>query len=284
MNEIIRNGLGPAIVFTEATNNKVSEENNYIDESSLADQPVDYTEYISDGVFVGEYPLDVIIEGLTNQFSNYIATDDRTDYVDIFYNQYKASLDLIEEQDFPDDAKDALEGFLNKFLATMQNLFYTKLTLTIMDLEGEEVDHNSIEDTIRLLYDFFILKARTNFKTAILKSCYREVDLSLEDRLLYPRIREILSNYSPVIMVIGPMEFIRLCNNSEDVYSLFDSGRVVGNFLRKYSPRLYQNEEFECELIAYITSVVELNKETQDINQAIRKEENDAAEQPETVD
>lgn len=274
MNKIITSGLGPEIkVIMESADNNEVEEQSVMETGSMADQPVDYTEYIQSVVFVGEYPFDVIIEGITNQFSNYISTEDRIDYVDIFYKQYQTSLDLIIEQDFPDDAKDGLETYLNKFLATMQNLFYTKLSLTLADLEGEDLDYDESEKTIRLLYDFFILNCRKNFKTAILKSCYSDIDPDLEDRLFYSRIREILTNYSPVIMIIGPMEFIRLCNNTNEIYELFDTGRVVGNFLRKFSPRLYQNEEFECEIIAYITSVIELYKETRDIEISIRKEE-----------
>ncbi len=89
----------------------------------------------------------------------------------------------------------------------------------------------------------------------------------------------MLSNYTPIITVMGPQEFLRNCNDSDKVINLIESGRVTGNFMRKYSPRLYQNEEFECEIIAYITSVIELYKETKDIAEALqRKEEEENAE------
>ena len=279
MNDIIKNGLGPGIiVYSEAAISQMPDEIEDIENGSIADEPVDYEGYIKDAAFVGEYPFAVIIEGIRNQFANYIATEDRTDYVDIFYNQYHNSYEVAEEQDFPADCREALETYLDQFLAVMQELFSGKLTITLLDLDGETEDKDSVEDAIRKLYEFFILNARQNFKIAITRHCYKQIDPNLEDRLFYSRIREVLYNYSPIITVMGPQEFLRYCNNSEPIIEMSESGRINGNFLRKYSPRLYQNEGYECEIIAYITSVIELYKETKDITKAmVRKEEEDNA-------
>lgn len=280
MNEIIKADLGPEIrvFFQEAAIARMEDEIEDASGNSLADEAVSYTGYIQEDAFVGEYPFDVIIEGIRNQFANYIATEDRTDYVDIFYNQLRNSYNLVEEEDFPDDVRDALDSYLDQFLAVIQELFSAKLTLTLRDLDGETQDRDAAEEVIRKLYEFFILKARENFKVAITKHCYKEIDPNLEDRLFYSRIREVLNNYSPVILVMGPLEFLRNCNNADEIYEMIDSGRVSGNFLRKYSPRLYQNEEYECEIIAYITSVIELYKETNDIAKALEREEQNASE------
>ena len=40
----------------------------------------------------------------------------------------------------------------------------------------------------------------------------------------------------------------------EDMIDLFESNKVIGNFLRKYSPKLYQNEEFKIDIINNITT------------------------------
>jgi hypothetical protein len=37
-----------------------------------------------------------------------------------------------------------------------------------------------------------------------------------------------------------------------EVLELYEASKVVGNFLKKYSPKLYANEEFKMELVSYI--------------------------------
>ncbi len=263
-NKIIKAGLGPEFiikneVFMESANTVTDDDENTT-ENSFADEPVDYTGYMKDAVLVGEYPFEVILEGLRNQFSNYISTEDTNDYVDIFYNEYHESIRLAEEQDFPDDIREALDTYLDKFHAHIKSLFYTKLAITIMDLEGEEIDMTSVETSIRELYTFFILNAKSNFMKVISKSSYKEIDPNLEDRAFYNRIREVLTAYSPIVLAVGPMEFLRYCE-ADTIYELFDTGRVVGNFLRRYSPRLYQNELFEAEIVAQITSIIDLHRD-----------------------
>ena len=48
------------------------------------------------------------------------------------------------------------------------------------------------------------------------------------------------------------MEFLRYIDDNE-VFELFNSNKVNGNFLRKYSPKLYQNEDLKVEIINEIT-------------------------------
>ena len=268
MNDKILGGLGPEVIFRpesfyeDANNN--TDQDEPVNENSYADEPVDYATYIQGDAFAGEYPFDTIIEGIRNQFSNYIATEDRTNYVEAFYNQYHTSYELAETENFTDDIKEVLDNYLDKFLALLKTLFYNKLTITITELEGEEKDASSIEICIKKLYEFFIINAKKNFMSAIVKSCYKEIDPNLDDRAYYARIQEVLTNYSPLVLAIGPNEFLRYCGD-EDIVEIFNSGRAVGNFLRKYSPRLYQNEEFECDIVAEITSVIELHKEAQNL-------------------
>jgi hypothetical protein len=44
---------------------------------------------------------------------------------------------------------------------------------------------------------------------------------------------------------------------------MYREGKVVGNFLLKYSPKLYQNELFQIELVNHITSERLLGKDFQ---------------------
>ena len=96
MNEIMK-GLGTEVIY-ESTSK--AEEEIQANEVSYADIPTDHIGLIQDSVFVGEFPLEVILEGLRNQFSNYIGTDDRTDYVDAFYKQYESSCQVAESEEF----------------------------------------------------------------------------------------------------------------------------------------------------------------------------------------
>ena len=74
----------------------------------------------------------------------------------------------------------------------------------------------------------------------------------MDDKEYFNTIREMLKEYSPLIIAMGPMEFIRY-NKNDIVRELFDNGRVSGNFLRKYSPKLYDNEDLEVEIINQVT-------------------------------
>ena len=56
------------------------------------------------------------------------------------------------------------------------------------------------------------------------------------------------------------MEFLKY-RGDQEIIQFFENGKVVGNFLRKYTPKLYQNEEFEVELINYITMVQQSKEE-----------------------
>lgn len=252
-------GAGPELIFRPAPLYESANNNGNQDEltndNSYADEPVDYTGYIEDSALVGEYPFNVIVEGIRNQFSNYISTEDRTNYVEIFYNQYHTSYELAEDENFIDDIKEAIDGYLDKFLALMRELFYNRLTITINALDGEATDASSIEVTIKKLYEFFILNAKQNFTSVIVKSLYPYIDPNLDDKAFYDRIHELMGEYSAMITTMGPNEFLTYCND-EEIMDIFNSGAASGNFLRKYSPRLYQHEEFECDIVSELMSTV----------------------------
>lgn len=231
---------------------------------SSSDEPVDYSEIIEREAFLGEVPFDNIIDGIKEQFSNYIGTEDKTNYVDIFYEQIHASYNAVNndvEEEHPAEIREALDKLLGQFVSTMKELFEQRLTISITGLEGEEVDQDEIEFELRRLYEFFIIDAKSNFKTVISRDINSKIKTVIaDDRKYYSTIREMLKGYSPLVTAIGPMEFLRYSGN-QDVLDMFENGNVSGNFLRKYSPKLYQFEEFEVELISHITMVQEVKEE-----------------------
>lgn len=273
-------GVGPEIkakVFKESVDND-NDNNDALNDASLSDEPVSYTEYISPVALVGKYPFEVIIEGLRNQFANYISTEDRNDYVDIFYEEYNNALKLKYEQDFPEEYTEAVNKYMDNFLAVIYELFSTKLAITLTELDDSAPTSDSVEMSIRKLYTFFILNARDTFKKIITKAVINKIDPSLDNRAFYAAVRKEIEPYSSAIVIIRPTEFLAMCGET-DIINMFNTGIVSGNFLRKYTPRLYKNEEYECELIAHITSIIEYKKDLISTDDPVQKEENYAREQ-----
>lgn len=235
----------------------------YMNDQSAADETVDYSEIIKETAFIGEYPFSVIMEAINTQFQDYINIEDKTNYVDVFYEQWQYSMEeAMNDEEHPQEMQTALENIMDEFVAQMIDNFYHRLTITIADIESEDYESDDIEKIIRSLYSFFILKARENFKVAITADInYRTWDDKSTDAEVFRIIEDELTKYSPLITEFGPMEFLKYIHGSDEIYDLFDSGKVNGNFLRKYTPKLYQNEEFKVELINHIIICKEVKEE-----------------------
>jgi hypothetical protein len=231
-------------------------------EQSSAEIPASYVETIRDNAFIGNIPFDAIIDGIQSQFDNYINIEDKTNYVDIFYDQLNASYSAAnnDTETFQDDINSVLDDIHQKFIDVITNLFKVRLTLSITDIESESYDKNDIEFIIRRLYEFFILGARTNFKVAIANDVKMRIGTITDPKEYFITLRNMMINYSPLITTFGPMEFLKY-RGDQEIIQFFETGKVTGNFLRKYSPKLYQNEEFEVELINYITMVQQVKDE-----------------------
>ena len=231
-------------------------------ESSRADIPATYEDTVRHNAFIGEMPLDVIMEGIENQFDDYIGTEDKNNYVDIFYESlhasYKAANDGTET--FQKEIIDVLNQIQDNFIAKIAELFNIRLTIKIADLESEDYDQDEIELIIRKLYEFFILNARNNFKIVIANDMKTRMTPTENHREYMKMVKTLLQSYSPLITTFGPMEFLKYRADWE-IVQLFDDGKVIGNFLRKYSPKLYQYEEFEVDLVNYITMLQQIKDE-----------------------
>lgn len=241
-----------------------------IDGGSASDDPIDYSHLIANEAFIGETPYDAIKEGIANQFSNYVATEDRTNYVDTFYLELKESYEALDDDEefHIEEKQEVLDKISSEFIQFMYDKFRQRLSLSLMDIENEEQDQDAIEYSIKTLYEFFIINARKNFLNAIYRDIKKKIPSLIEDdKQYFDTVHQMLLSYSPVIIAMGPMEFIASCKFEDDdelpsdVINLFNTGRVNGNFLRKYSPKLYENDDLEIDIINHVTLAQQLRRD-----------------------
>ena len=243
-----------------------SEINDTEEEEELMDyaQPMDYEEIMKYSVFQGEYPFDTIMEGIKNQFSNYIGTEDQTNYVNAFYTQYHISCKLLEEddEDHPIEKRNILNNILTEFEDTICKLFNKRLAINITAYDDNlGTSDTDLEQTLQIAYEFFILNAKNNFKKVISKDITARIKTVIDkDDEFFEVVKNTMQYYSPLVIAIGPVEFLRYCED-DNIIEQFNANKITGNFLRKYSPRLYQFEEFEVEIINQITLLQEFKEE-----------------------
>lgn len=241
----------------------IDEPSSSLNDQTNADVPTTYTDIMKDNAYIGQTPFDVIMEGIEAQFDDYINIEDNTNYVDIFYDQLHASYEAANSNNetFKDDIIEVIDNIHRTFIEKITDLFNVRLTLTIADMESESIDVDDMEFIIRRLYEFFILGARANFKAVIANDVKQRMDTPIEDHREYLKtLRTLMASYNPLITTIGPIEFLKY-RGDQEIIQFFETGKVAGNFLRKYTPKLYQNMEFEVELINYITMVQQIKEE-----------------------
>lgn len=251
----------PNIMKLDNTNNE--DDNTSINNQLNSDIPIIHSDIIKDNVFIGNMSFESIMECIEEQFNDYINLEDKNNYIDIFYNQLHSSYLYANSgiETFEEDMNNILDDIHNKFIYKIKELFNTRFTLTINDIESESFNIDEISYIIRRLYEFFILGARSNFKVVIANDIKSRIPNNIEDpKEYFKTLRNLMNIYSPLITVFGPMEFLKY-KGDEEIIEFFNDGKVTGNFLRKYSPKLYQNEEFEVELINYITMVRQIKEE-----------------------
>ena len=93
------------------------------------------------------------------------------------------------------------------------------------------------------------MNAPDTFRTVITKDIIHKLRTNnVGEENLDDFINTEMDNYSPLVLTLTPLEFIQLAED-EDLLELFNDSKVVGNFLKKFSPRLYANEEFQIDLV-----------------------------------
>lgn len=222
------------------------EEMNNIEEEEISQD-------ISLLAFRGKYPLSTIYDGIETQFNDYINIEDKVNYVDRFYDQLSFSYQDVLDEFNNDLLIEALNNIRDEFVSFMNNLFNKRFTICIRSIESEDYNQEEIEFIFRKLYEVFVLNARKNFVKVISQDIHSKMNPNImNDDKYFSFIETMLESYSPLILEIGPMEFLRYVDDNE-VFELFNSNKVNGNFLRKYSPKLYQNEDLKVEIINEIT-------------------------------
>jgi hypothetical protein len=239
--------------------NKNQQGNTPVDDPvNEAPPSVEYTQLIEQHAFLGTYPFDVIMEGIQKQFEDYINMDDPVNYVDIFYNQLHASHNKVQQDDgeeHPNEIKEVLDRIYLKFVGTINNLFNQRIAIGITPIEEESLYSPDLEFIIRRLYEFFILNAKTNFKVVIASNMLPSLNnIGDDDNQFFKTVQELIDEYNPLISSVPPMKFLQY-RGDQDICDLFENGIVTGNFLRKYTPKLYQNEDFQVEIVNYITMI-----------------------------
>lgn len=231
---------------------KSNQQGNFpVDDSINENALIQYTDLIQESAFLGNYPFNIIIDGIKSQFDNYVNLNDRTNYVDIFYKQLNESYDKIKLDDEPRpvEIREVLDGLYLRFIDTMSNLFETRLHISIAVIEDGEIYSPEVEYTLRKLYQFFILNARLNFTIAISYNIIQSLGTTISDIDEYTNsITDMIDDFIPLITTITPIQFLKYCGDLE-VSEMFECGKFNGNFLKKYNPKLYQNEDLVVEII-----------------------------------
>lgn len=242
---------------------KYQEETSPLDESLLS-KTIDYNSIMQEEAFIGEYPFNAILSGIENQFLDYINLEDDTNYVDIFYDQMSKSRQLLESNDEDDhgmEITEILDNLTDQFIQKMYDLFRLRLMITIECIDSESIDYDKLEGILKVSYNFFILNAKDNFTKVITKDIMKTLPRCNDDDEYFREVDTQMIRYSPLIMNMKMNEFFDYIPNSEDIKEMFENGDLLGNFLRKYSPKLYENEEFHAELVSNIIILQEFKDE-----------------------
>lgn len=232
---------------------------------------ISYSELIESEVFIGVMPLQPLLEGINNQFRNYVNNNDMIDYVNLFYTQLNDSYNEIknnQDEEHIVEKREVLDKIYNSFIDTMRKLFDLYLTITITDLESDDnTDPDNIQYCIRKIYECFILNANKNFKTALTIDVNNKLEKGLNEDEIFTQINIILDDHSPLINML-PDTFLKFSNN-QDITDLFENNSIAGNFLRKYTPKLYVNESFKVSLINNIILYYQLQDDLITMNREI---------------
>ena len=225
----------------------------------------DLNDIMRERVFLGDVPYDSIIDGLKYQFDNYLNLEDRSDYVDIYYTQRGMSLSGIRNDDFEEDAdilSDIMDNIHLNFIDIIKELFSLKFQIGIPEIEKNPYSDDA-EFTIRKLYDYFILGARSVLTTVISSNIVSRMDhslLTLNDDNLSKITDEInikMEDYYGLITILDCESFLKISGNST-IVDMYNQGYFNGNFLRKFSPKLYENVDLITDIIAASVDIIDL--------------------------
>ena len=227
---------------------------DFIDEYDEELEIVSFQDALRSTVFFSDYDLDVLEEFIEDQFTNYTKGEDTTNYFEDTIQAFKYSEEVIEVEfdEYTQERRQALTEMYDEFIDFMVLLIEKKLKISIPDYEPERLPKEDLEYIIDEIYKFFILNARKNFRTFITNSVIEELsdELIKDSGEYYNRATEVIQNYFS-ILPITPEEFL-LKLKQDQLLELYSDGRIAGNFLQKYSPKLYRHDDLLVDILTQI--------------------------------
>lgn len=229
---------------------------------------------ITTDAFLSELPLALMKENIKAQFKDPI--DNSTDYVTIFIDKFNYFVDNLEDTDEDVDVEEAiteLNQLRNNFISFMEKRIFKKLGIGIVDFEDlNEEDQN---ETIRMIYSYFILNIKKNFRNVVFnyiekykKSILLSINktkkkdvttLSLKKEISSQDDMDIISNLSEIIdlvldMDIDIMQFIELSESEKNTVECqwlteaYDNIKITGNFIDNYKKMISSDFKYDLEI------------------------------------
>lgn len=224
---------------------------NEIPEEEIQAPEMTFNYLLQDTVFFGDYPLEDLKLRIKEQFENYISMEDDSNFFEIALNSFQYSLEVIEVEfdEYTLERKELLSNMYLDFINYIINLIEEHLTVSIPDYETGLLSRAEAEYIINEVYKYFILKARKNFKKVITNELKGQLK-SLEDNATkyLEKAQEIILNYGGIITQVSLPQFLQI-TKAEQIYELYENGQIIGNFLRRYSPRLYKHPDYLVEIL-----------------------------------
>lgn len=233
---------------------------------SIADDELALTR---ENVFLGEYPFEVIKESLQKQFEDYINIEDPIDYVAIFYRQMEQSLLVLtyDDEQYPTEKKELLDSVYSEFLNFVCDIIHLRLNITIKAYDEGDLYQKGLKETISNIYRFFILSAKNVLRKVILSDVIKVIgNIGEDDQAFFHIVDMKLEDYDPYFVTMDISKFLSYAADDE-IYDLFDTNEVSGNFLLKYSPKFYRNDDFKVDVINSIVLYQQFNQDVQRLNQ-----------------
>lgn len=210
-----------------------------------------YNYLLEDTVLFCDYPLLDLEKRIEEQFTNLIDMEDDSNYFQIAMEAFQYSFEVInvEFDEYTVERKEILRNKYFQFMNFMVDLIDRKLTIGIPDYETGILSRQEIEYIIDKIYRFFILNARKNFKKVITFDLSHHLKQYENNPTEYlEKAQELIQNYYAIITTIDCETFLKILKETE-IFDLYESGIINGNFLRLYSARLYRHPDFVVEIL-----------------------------------
>ena len=223
----------------------------YDDDYDLSfDDSMSFDQVLVDTVFNSPFSPDQFKNLISNQFDNYISTDNRINYFQEFLTAYKVSKEIIELEidEYTDLRTEILNEIYKDFIDFMVQQIQDHFTISIPYYELGMLGSADTDYIIDELYKTFVLDARKNLTKAIVSDLLSQVTHYKNPDDAVPVIKDILNDYANKITSISCEDFL-MSIGKDNIVDLYDMGTIAGNFFRKFSPHFDSNEDLKIEIL-----------------------------------